>query len=35
MYMNRDKVADMVPVDLTVNAILASAWHTAKNFKEK
>lgn len=34
MYMDLDKVADMVPVDLTVNAILASAWHTAKNFKE-
>ncbi|XP_063836655.1 fatty acyl-CoA reductase wat-like [Ostrinia nubilalis] len=34
MYMDLNKVADMVPVDLTVNAILASAWHTAKNFKE-
>ncbi|XP_049883785.1 fatty acyl-CoA reductase wat-like [Pectinophora gossypiella] len=34
MYMNLDKVADMVPVDMCVNAILASAWHTAKNFKE-
>ncbi|CAG4949291.1 unnamed protein product [Parnassius apollo] len=34
MYMELDKVADMVPVDLTVNAILASAWYTAKHFKE-
>ncbi|XP_059061576.1 fatty acyl-CoA reductase wat-like [Achroia grisella] len=34
MYMDMNKTADMVPVDLTVNAILASAWHTAKNFKE-
>ncbi|XP_060808981.1 fatty acyl-CoA reductase wat-like [Amyelois transitella] len=34
MYMDLNKVADMVPVDLTVNAILASAWYTAKNFKE-
>ncbi|XP_072948530.1 fatty acyl-CoA reductase wat-like [Epargyreus clarus] len=34
MYMDLNKVADMVPVDLTVNAIIASAWHTAKNFKE-
>ncbi|KAI5640449.1 male sterility protein domain-containing protein [Phthorimaea operculella] len=34
MYMDLDKVADMVPVDLCVNAILASAWHTAKNYKE-
>lgn len=35
MYMDLEKVADMVPVDYTVNAILVSAWHTAKNFKEK
>ncbi|XP_052749017.1 fatty acyl-CoA reductase wat-like isoform X2 [Galleria mellonella] len=34
MYIDMNKVADMVPVDLTVNAILASAWYTAKNFKE-
>ncbi|CAH1642311.1 unnamed protein product [Spodoptera littoralis] len=34
MYMDQEKVADMVPVDLCVNAILASAWHTAKNYKE-
>nr|QLI61993.1 fatty acyl-CoA reductase 3 [Streltzoviella insularis] len=34
MYMNVNKVADMVPVDLVVNAILASAWYTAKHFKE-
>ncbi|CAH2988368.1 unnamed protein product [Chilo suppressalis] len=34
MYMDLDTVADMVPVDLVVNAILASAWHTAKNYKE-
>ncbi|XP_068621764.1 fatty acyl-CoA reductase wat-like isoform X2 [Battus philenor] len=34
MYMDLNKVADMVPVDLTVNAILASAWYTAKHFKE-
>ncbi|XP_048487844.1 fatty acyl-CoA reductase wat isoform X1 [Plutella xylostella] len=34
MYMDTSKVADLVPVDLTVNAILASAWHTAKHFKE-
>ncbi|CAH2056210.1 unnamed protein product, partial [Iphiclides podalirius] len=34
MYMEVDKVADMVPVDLAVNAILASTWHTAKHFKE-
>ncbi|KAJ2943391.1 hypothetical protein O0L34_g12201 [Tuta absoluta] len=34
MYMDLNKVADMVPVDLCVNAILASAWHTAKNYKE-
>ncbi|XP_028039281.1 fatty acyl-CoA reductase wat-like [Bombyx mandarina] len=34
MYMDLEKVADMVPVDYTVNAILVSAWHTAKNFKE-
>nr|XP_049707262.1 fatty acyl-CoA reductase wat isoform X1 [Helicoverpa armigera]XP_049707263.1 fatty acyl-CoA reductase wat isoform X2 [Helicoverpa armigera]XP_049707264.1 fatty acyl-CoA reductase wat isoform X3 [Helicoverpa armigera]XP_049707265.1 fatty acyl-CoA reductase wat isoform X4 [Helicoverpa armigera] len=34
MYMDQSKVADMVPVDLCVNAILASAWFTAKNFKE-
>lgn len=35
MYMDMNKVADMVPVDLTVNAILASAYNTAKHFKEK
>ena len=35
MYMDQDRVADMVPVDLCVNAILASAWFTAKNYKEK
>jgi hypothetical protein len=35
MYMNLDIVADMVPVDLVVNAILASTWYTAKNYKEK
>ncbi|XP_041970839.1 fatty acyl-CoA reductase wat-like [Aricia agestis] len=34
MYISTDKVADMVPVDLTVNAIIASTWHTAKNFRE-
>ncbi|XP_022824039.1 fatty acyl-CoA reductase wat-like [Spodoptera litura] len=34
MYMDQEKVADMVPVDLCVNAILASAWYTAKNYKE-
>ncbi|XP_075988965.1 fatty acyl-CoA reductase wat-like [Anticarsia gemmatalis] len=34
MYMDQDKVADMVPVDLCVNAILASAWFTAHNYKE-
>ncbi|KAJ8706265.1 hypothetical protein PYW08_010891 [Mythimna loreyi] len=34
MYMDQDKVADMVPVDLCVNAILASAWFTANNYKE-
>ncbi|XP_026483465.2 fatty acyl-CoA reductase wat-like [Vanessa tameamea] len=34
MYMDVNKVADMVPVDLTVNAIIASTYHTANNFKE-
>nr|XP_032525562.1 fatty acyl-CoA reductase wat-like [Danaus plexippus plexippus] len=34
MYMDLNKVADMVPVDLCVNAIIVSAYHTAKNFKE-
>ncbi|CAH2101865.1 unnamed protein product [Euphydryas editha] len=34
MYMDLNKVADMVPVDLTVNAIIASTYHTANNFKE-
>lgn len=34
MYMDVEKVADLVPVDLTVNAMLATAWYTAKNFKE-
>uniref|UniRef100_A0A2H1WQP9 Fatty acyl-CoA reductase n=1 Tax=Spodoptera frugiperda TaxID=7108 RepID=A0A2H1WQP9_SPOFR len=34
MYMDQEKVADMVPVDLCVNAILASAWYTARNYKE-
>ncbi|KAM3955185.1 fatty acyl-CoA reductase wat [Aphomia sociella] len=34
MYMDLNKVADMVPVDLTVNALLVSAWYTAKHFKE-
>ncbi|CAF4887796.1 unnamed protein product [Pieris macdunnoughi] len=34
MYMDLDKLADMVPVDLTVNAIIASTYHTANNFKE-
>lgn len=34
MYMDESKVADMIPVDLCVNAILASAWYTAKNYKE-
>ncbi|XP_022125582.2 fatty acyl-CoA reductase wat isoform X1 [Pieris rapae] len=34
MYMDEDKVADMVPVDLTVNAIIATTYHTANNFKE-
>ncbi|CAG4986109.1 unnamed protein product [Colias eurytheme] len=34
MYMDLDKVADMVPVDLCVNAIIASTYHTAKNFRE-
>nr|AID66650.1 fatty acyl reductase [Agrotis segetum] len=34
MYMDQQKVADMVPVDLCVNAILTSAWYTAKNYKE-
>ncbi|CAG9794383.1 unnamed protein product [Diatraea saccharalis] len=33
MYMDLDIVADMVPVDLVVNSILASAWYTAKNYK--
>lgn len=35
MYMDQEKVADMVPVDLCVNAILTSAYYTAKNYKEK
>ncbi|CAH0602069.1 unnamed protein product [Chrysodeixis includens] len=35
MYMDQTKVADMVPVDLCVNAILTSAYYTAKNYKEK
>lgn len=35
MYMDSKKVADMVPVDLVVNKILASAYYTAKHFKEK
>ncbi|CAB3257461.1 unnamed protein product [Arctia plantaginis] len=34
MYMDEEKVADLIPVDLCVNAILASAWFTAKNYKE-
>ncbi|XP_026740069.1 fatty acyl-CoA reductase wat-like [Trichoplusia ni] len=34
MYMDQEKVADMVPVDLCVNAILTSAYYTAKNYKE-
>ncbi|XP_045458029.1 fatty acyl-CoA reductase wat-like [Melitaea cinxia] len=34
MYMDLNKVADMVPVDLTVNAIIASTYHTANDFKE-
>ncbi|XP_050358279.1 fatty acyl-CoA reductase wat-like [Nymphalis io] len=34
MYMDLNKVADMVPVDLTVNAIIASTYHTANSFKE-
>lgn len=34
MYLDLNKVADMVPVDLTVNAIIASTYHTANNFKE-
>ncbi|XP_014355320.2 fatty acyl-CoA reductase wat [Papilio machaon] len=34
MYIDKNKVADMVPVDMAVNAILASACNTAKHFKE-
>ncbi|GBP78156.1 Putative fatty acyl-CoA reductase CG5065 [Eumeta japonica] len=34
MYLDVDKVADMVPVDLTVNAILATAWRTAADYKD-
>ncbi|CAH0712993.1 unnamed protein product, partial [Brenthis ino] len=34
MYMDLNKMADMVPVDLTVNAIITSAYHTAKHFRE-
>ncbi|KAJ0182878.1 hypothetical protein K1T71_000854 [Dendrolimus kikuchii] len=34
MYLDSNIIADLVPVDLTVNAILASTWYTAKNFKE-
>ncbi|VVD02982.1 unnamed protein product [Leptidea sinapis] len=34
MYMDLEKVADMVPVDLTVNAIIASTFQTAQHFKE-
>ncbi|CAH2235455.1 jg13306 [Pararge aegeria aegeria] len=34
MYMDVNKVADMVPVDLCVNAIIVSAYHTAMKYKE-
>ncbi|XP_034828298.1 fatty acyl-CoA reductase wat-like [Maniola hyperantus] len=34
MYMDVTKTADMVPVDLCVNAIIVSAYHTAMKYKE-
>ncbi|XP_073965347.1 fatty acyl-CoA reductase wat-like isoform X2 [Choristoneura fumiferana] len=34
MYIDLEKQADMVPVDLVVNAVLAATWHTAKRFRE-
>jgi hypothetical protein len=29
VYGGRDKVADLVPVDLTANALIAVGWYTA------
>ncbi|KAL4711343.1 hypothetical protein ACJJTC_019184 [Scirpophaga incertulas] len=34
MYLNNDIVADMIPVDLVVNGILAATWYTGKTYKE-
>jgi fatty acyl-CoA reductase len=28
-YVDRSKVADLVPVDMVVNAIIAAAWETS------
>jgi len=28
-YVDRNRVADMVPVDMVVNAIIAAAWETS------
>lgn len=33
MHCNRDIIANIVPVDMTVNALIASAWDVATNYK--
>lgn len=34
MHCNPDITANIVPVDMTVNALIASAWDVATNYKD-
>lgn len=34
MHCDRDVIANIVPVDMTVNALIASAWDVATNYKD-
>lgn len=34
LHCNRDIVANIVPVDTTVNALIVSAWDVAENHKD-
>lgn len=34
MHCNRDITANIVPVDMTVNALIVSAWDVAANYKD-
>lgn len=33
MHCDKDIIANIVPVDMTVNALIASAWDVAANYK--